>query len=78
MTGMFEGTTLGFLGIDKLRFTNPVRFGDTVLTSALITGVRESSKPGRGVVSMTITTRNQRGETLLTYDQSLLMAGKPA
>ena len=78
MTGMFEGTTLGFLGIDKLRFTNPVRFGDTVLTSALITGVRESSKVGRGVVSMTITTKNQRGETLLTYDQSLLMAGKPA
>jgi len=75
---MFEGTTLGFLGIDKLRFTNPVRFGDTVLTSALITGVRESSKVGRGVVSMTITTKNQRGETLLTYDQSLLMAGKPA
>jgi hypothetical protein len=29
-------------------------------------------------VSMTITTKNQRGETLLTYDQSLLMAGKPA
>jgi acyl dehydratase len=78
MTGMFEGTTLGFLGMDKVRFTNPVRFGDTVLTSAVITGVRESSKPGRGVVSMTITTKNQRGETLLTYDQSLLMAGKPA
>jgi 3-hydroxybutyryl-CoA dehydratase len=27
---------------------------------------------------MTITTKNQRGETLLTYDQSLLMAGKSA
>ena len=77
-TGMFEGTTLGFLGMDNVRFTNPVRFGDTVLTSAKITSVRESSKPGRGVVAMTITTKNQRGETVLTYDQALLMAGKPA
>lgn len=77
-TGVFEGTTLGFLGMDTVRFSNPVRFGDTVLTSAVITGVRESSKPGRGVVSMTITTKNQRGETVLTYDQALLMAGEPA
>jgi 3-hydroxybutyryl-CoA dehydratase len=28
-------------------------------------------------VSMTISTKNQRGETVLTYDQALLMAGKP-
>lgn len=77
-TGVFEGTTLGFLGMDTVRFSNPVRFGDTVLTSAVITNVRESSKPGRGVVSMTITTKNQHGDTVLTYDQSLLMAGQPA
>src|ERR1700745_1090974 len=76
-TGLFEGTTIGFLGMDKVRFSNPVRFGDTVLTTATITEVRESSKPGRGVVAMTITCKNQRGETVLTYDQALLMAGKP-
>jgi 3-hydroxybutyryl-CoA dehydratase len=76
-TGMFEGTTIGFLGMDNVRFSSPVRFGDTVLTSATITNTRASNKPGRGVVSMTITTKNQRGETVLTYDQALLMAGKP-
>lgn len=75
-TGMFEGTTIGFLGMDNVRFSTPVQFGDTVLTTAVVTASRPSSKPGRGVVSMTITTRNQRGETVLTYDQSLLMAGK--
>lgn len=77
-TGMFEGTTIGFLGMDNVRFSSPVRFGDTVLTSATVTSTRESNKPGRGVVAMTITTKNQRGETVLTYDQALLMAGKPA
>jgi 3-hydroxybutyryl-CoA dehydratase len=76
-TGVFEGTTIGFLGMDNVRFSSPVRFGDTVLTSATITKTRASNKPGRGVVSMTITTKNQRGETVLTYDQALLMAGKP-
>ena len=76
-TGLFEGSTIGFLGMDNVRFSHPVRFGDTVLTTATITSTRESSKPGRGVVAMTITCKNQRGETVLTYDQALLMAGKP-
>jgi len=74
-TGLFEGTTIGFLGMDKVRFSNPVRFGDTVLTTATITEVRQSDKKNdRGVVSMTITVRNQKDETVLTYDQALLMA----
>src|ERR1700758_2424292 len=73
--GLFEGTTIGFLGMDKVRFSNPVRFGDTVLTTATITEVRKSGqKNDRGVVSMTITVKNQKDETVLTYDQALLMA----
>ena len=75
-TGLFEGTTIGFLGMDKVRFSSPVRFGDTVLTAATITEVRQSGKKNdRGVVSMTITVKNQKEETVLTYDQALLMAG---
>ncbi len=74
-TGLFEGTTIGFLGLDKVRFSNPVRFGDTVLTTATITEVRQSGKKNdRGVVSMTITVKNQKDETVLTYDQALLMS----
>ena len=75
-TGLFEGTTIGFLGMDKVRFSNPVRFGDTLLTTAKITDVRQSAKKNdRGVVSMTITVKNQKEETVLTYDQALLMSG---
>jgi acyl dehydratase len=72
--GVFEGTTLGFLGMDNVRFSNPVRFGDTITTRATITEVRATSKPGRGVVSMGIDVTNQSDETVLTYDQALLMA----
>ena len=73
--GVFEGTTLGFLGLDNVRFSNPVRFGDTVTSSATITDTRASSKPGRGVVSMRIEVTRQDNVTVLTYDQALLMSG---
>lgn len=73
-TGLFEGTTVGFLGMNNVRFSNPVRFGDTVITTATITEVRPSSKTGRGIVGMKIEVVNQRKETVLTYDQALLMA----
>lgn len=73
--GVFEGTTLGFLGLDNVRFSNPVRFGDTVTTSATITDTRASSKPGRGVVSMQIEVTRQDGVAVLNYDQALLMSG---
>jgi 3-hydroxybutyryl-CoA dehydratase len=47
-----------------------------VLTTAKITDVRPSAKKNdRGVVSMTITVKNQKDETVLTYDQALLMSG---
>ncbi|HMN81662.1 MAG TPA: MaoC/PaaZ C-terminal domain-containing protein [Burkholderiaceae bacterium] len=74
--GVFEGTTLGFLGMDDVRFSNPVRFGDTVRTIARIVGARASAKPGRGVVSMKIEVVNQKDEIVLAYDQALLMSGR--
>lgn len=72
--GLFEGTTIGFLGMNNVKFSNPVRFGDTILTTATITDVRATSKKGRGVVAMSISVVNQKNETVLTYDQALLMA----
>jgi 3-hydroxybutyryl-CoA dehydratase len=75
-TGMFEGTTIGFLGMTDVRFSNPVRFGDTVTTRATITNTRASrSKPDRGVVEMRIEVVNQHDELVLSYDQALLMSG---
>jgi 3-hydroxybutyryl-CoA dehydratase len=73
--GVFEGTTIGFLGMDNVRFSNPVRFGDTVTTRATITETRASRQPGRGIVSMGIEVVNQNDETVLSYDQALLMSG---
>ena len=73
LAGWFEGTTLALLGLDRVRFTAPVRFGDTVHTEMTVKACRETSKPDRGVVVFAATVKNQRGETVCSYEESVLM-----
>jgi 3-hydroxybutyryl-CoA dehydratase len=75
--GWFEGTTLALLGLDRLKFMAPVRFGDTVRTEMTVTDVRPSSKPDRGVVVFDVAVRNQRDETVCSYQETVLMRRKP-
>ena len=73
LSGWFEGTALALLGLDRVRFTAPVRFGDTIHTEMTVSQTRESSKADRGVVSFDVTVRNQRGAAVCTYETSVLM-----
>jgi acyl dehydratase len=51
---------------ESRRFTAPVFPGDEIHTVSRVTEVRRSrSKPDRGVVSMHVETRNQRGEVVV-------------
>ena len=75
--GWFEGTTLALLGLDRLKFMAPVRFGDTVRTEMTVTDVRPSSKPDRGVVVFDVAVKNQRDETVCSYQETVLMRRKP-
>jgi acyl dehydratase len=75
--GWFEGTTLALLGLDRLKFTAPVRFGDTVRTELTVKETRPSSRPDRGVVTFDVAVRNQRGEVVCTYEEAVLMKRKP-
>jgi 3-hydroxybutyryl-CoA dehydratase len=71
--GWFEGTTFALLGLDRVRFTAPVKFGDTVHTEMTVKECRESSKAERGVVTFDVAVKNQRGEAVCTYETSVLM-----
>ena len=73
LSGWFEGTALALLGLDRVRFTAPVKFGDTIQTEMTVTEARASSKPDRGVVAFDVTVRNQRGDAVCTYVTSVLM-----
>src|SRR2546421_3351339 len=74
--GWFEGTTLALLGLDRVRFTAPVKFGDTVHTEMTVTETRPSSKPDRGGVVFDVAGRNQRREAGCTQQGTVLMRRK--
>jgi 3-hydroxybutyryl-CoA dehydratase len=76
LTGTFEGTTLALLGMDRLRFTGAVKFGDTIHTEMTVRELKESSKADRGVVTLDVAVKNQRGETVAQWEQSVLMRRK--
>jgi acyl dehydratase len=73
LAGWFEGTAFALLGLDKVRFTAPVKFGDTIRTELTVREARETSKPDRGVLAFDVAVKNQRDETVCTYELSVLM-----
>ena len=73
LSGWFEGTALALLGLDRLRFTVPVKFGDTIRTEMTVKQVRESAKGDRGVVTFDVVVKNQRDEVVCTYEENVLM-----
>lgn len=75
---MFKGTTLAFLGMDAVHFKAPVKRGDTVHTELTVKALRETSRPDRGVLPCDVVVKNQRGEAVLTYEQSVLLRRRPA
>ena len=74
--GWFEGTTLALLGLDRLKFMTPVKFGDTVRTEMTVIEVRPSSKPDRGVIVFDVAVKNQRDEIVCSYQETVLMRTK--
>ncbi len=74
---LFEGTTLALLGMDKIRWSAPVRLGDTIHTELTVRETRASSKPDRGVLVLDIAVRNQRGEAVCQAEWTTLMARRP-
>jgi len=73
LSGWFEGTALALLGLDRLRFTVPVKFGDTIHTEMTVKQARESAKGDRGVVTFNVVVKNQRDEIVCTYEENVLM-----
>ena len=71
-SGLFDGWTVVFLGIDKLRFLRPVRPGES-LTARLHMLTREPSPKGDRV-DLENTTLNGTNEPVLTFSARLLIS----
>ena len=55
----------------------PVRVGDTIGAEVVVTGLRPTSSGNRAVVTSGIRVTNQRGETVMDYTVTRLLAGRP-
>jgi len=74
-----QGTTMGNLGYEEIRFPNPVRIGDTIHGETHIVSKRESKKhPNAGVVIFKHFGYNQRDEIVMTAVRAGMMLKKPA
>ncbi len=62
------------LGLEEVRFTAPVKPGDTITVHSEIMDVHPTSKdPKRAVVRIKETTFNQSGQEVMTYIRSILL-----
>jgi itaconyl-CoA hydratase len=62
------------LGWDKVRMPNPVFEGDTIYSSSRVLSVRESkSRPNVGIVMVETTGYNQRGETVMVFERTMMI-----
>jgi acyl dehydratase len=62
----------------KKQVLAPVRVGDTVHGEIEIISVRPTSKGNRGIVVSRIDVKNEREETVMTYEATRLLAGRSA
>jgi 3-hydroxybutyryl-CoA dehydratase len=73
--GMAHGTGLALLET-RIRALAPVRVGDTIGAVVEVTEVRPTSSGGRGVVACRIVVDNQKGEAVMEYEVTRLLAGR--
>lgn len=75
--GLFEGTTIALTGM-TLKWTVPVRPGDTIRTTLTVTGVEPHRKPDRGLVHLDVRVHNQRDEQCMESQQVVLVKRRAA
>lgn len=69
--------TAGGLGFSDLKWKKPVLVGDTITARATISGLRRSrSHPDRGIMSVDLEVRNQRGEEVMTMSIANLVVAR--
>jgi acyl dehydratase len=74
---LYDDTLIAFLGFDSLKFTKPVKPGDTIHARIKVLEKRETSHAERGVMKRQLQVVNQRGEVVQEGVQAFLLKRKP-
>jgi len=73
-SNIFGGAPVVGVGVDNLRYLEPIRPGDRLRAQAEVIGVRPSrSHPDRGYLTLRITTTRQGNEPVLTQEWTVLV-----
>lgn len=72
-TGYFT-SVVAWLGLDEVRALQPVFIGDTIHPEGMVTAARLTSRPGQGLWTLAYRAVNQRGESVMTFRSSFLVA----
>ncbi len=75
---LYDDTLIAFLGFENLKFTKPVKPGDTIHARIKVLEKRETSNADRGVMKRQLQVLNQRGEVVQEGIQAFLLKRKPA
>ena len=76
-SGMNDGTLLAVIGIDEWRMHKPVKHGDTLFMRQTVESKRETSKPGRGIVTLKREFVNQHGEAVQSMKATFMYKCRP-
>jgi acyl dehydratase len=76
---LLDSASLGSPGVEEIRWTAPVRPGDTLRARSTVTNVQPSStSPGRGTVFTTNEVYNQNDELVMTLKARGFFARRPS
>jgi acyl dehydratase len=73
-SGIIEGTTVAFKGIQSWRFKRPIFIGDTIGVAIEVREKQEGRRPDCGLVSFWLQVINQREEVVMEGQWDVLMA----
>ena len=73
--GIYEGTTIAVLSM-MINYKGAVKFGDTIHLVITVSEKKETSKPGRGIVTFQTNVMNQRDETVIDGQWVVMMVRK--
>ena len=75
---LYDDTIIAFLGFENLRFTKPVKPGDTIHARVKVLEKSETSRQDRGIMKRQLQVLNQRGEVVQEGVQAFLLKRQPA
>ena len=71
--GMRPFATIAFLGL-RWKFKGPIKIGDTIRVRAKVVGKKETSKPDRGLITLSRQVVNQRDEVVQEGETDLMVS----